>query len=199
MASISRVRVVLTGASGLPGVSTFYAVDPVVLTGDLNAFYTTMKEMFPANVTATVENTGDVINDADGKITGSWSGGIGTAHPSANGPTPYSAPSGAVVTWLTGLIVNGHRVRGRTFIVPLWGAAYENDGTLSPATLANINPAAALLWDSHLANFLIWARPVTARAATPTLKARAARLGTSVNVSGSRVTDKAAVLRSRRD
>lgn len=199
MASISRVRVVLSGAQGLPGVSTFYAVDPVVMTGDLNAFYATMASMFPVNVVATVENVGDVINDADGKIVGSWNGGIGVAHPSSNGATPYAAPSGAAVTWLTGLIINGHRVKGRTFIVPLWGSAYEADGTLSPATLTNIRPAADLMFTSHLANFLIWARPAKARAATATLPARAARVGTSVNVSGSRVTDKVAILRSRRD
>lgn len=120
MVAIERVRVAFTGFPGGPGVSTFYASNAGAMTGALWNMYDNLKTRMPANVAIQVETAGDTIDADTGALTGSWSIAplvqlFGTQ------PGAYSAPSGAALTWLTNTVLNGSRVRGRTFVVPLWG------------------------------------------------------------------------------
>lgn len=192
MATIGRVRVALTGFIGSPGVSTFYAVDPATLLGPLRTYYNAIRELFPSVVRIQVEDNGDSIDDVTGVLTGSWSGGAQTVVSGGSNPG-YSAPAGATQRWSTDAVVDGHRLKGRTFLVPLASAAYDVDGTLGGSTVTTLTDAGAALVAATTANFSIWHRPIAAGAP------HGPRAGTSHFVTSASVNDMVAVLRSRRD
>lgn len=111
----------------------------------------------------------------------------------------YAAPVGVLVRWETGVVQDGHRVRGRTFLVPQVGSNFANDGSPSAGFLDGLRAASQTFASSASPNFIIWHRPFDGKAATATLPARPARLGTAVIVISSSLSNKAVVLRSRRD
>src|SRR5665811_735556 len=124
MTNINRMRATWTGFTGGPGVSTFYGLVSGASLPDLRAFFLAIAPMLPSTVTIQVEDYGDVIEDTTGALVGSW-----TDSPVlpvvGSDPTQYPAPAGCVVNWLTSTVLDGHRARGRTFIVPLGGAQYQ--------------------------------------------------------------------------
>lgn len=192
--AIHRVTVVWSGFQGAPGYSNFF------FTGDggagaatesrdrVRAFFNEVNDILPSEVQFVVEGEVAVIDQENGEITGyimvdpepvTGFGGL------AGG---YSAASGAVVTWNTAGVRNGRRVRGRTFIVPLGGGAYQSDGTLLGTTVTTLQTAAdAMVGDGFESGFGIWSRPSGSTA------------GGFYEVTGFRVPDMSAVLRSRRD
>lgn len=192
MAVINRVRAALTGFPGGPGVSTFYCLNPNTFLPLLRDMYFNNSVTMPFGVTVTIENTGDVIDSTTGVLTNTW-----TAAPvvfvQGQGGAGYSAPSGACVTWTTGTILDGTRLRGRTFLVPLTGDSYQSDGSLDPVTLTRLRDNAASLVNAAAANFVVYHRPIAAG------KLHGPRAGGHSVVTGSLVRDKVAVLRSRRD
>lgn len=198
MTNLSRVRVGLTGFVGGPGVATFYFLDTTTAIPSLRTFWQGLAAAMPSTVHIQVENAGDIINDVNGDLVGAWgddpvlasNGGAGGA---------YVAPAGACVSWKTETILDAHRVQGRTFVVPLAAANYEADGTLTAAIIANIQALALEFIIEQSASFVIWHRPFEGRAATETRPAKAAHAGGHALVTSSRVSDRAAILRSRRD
>jgi hypothetical protein len=101
-------------------------------------------------------------------------------------PGDYAGPAGLHIQWRTGTVVGGRRLLGRTFIVPLLASAFDPDGTLNPAIIAQVQDAAEDLVTtstSAAAALSVWSR--TASLVAPV---------TSVVV-----PDQATVLRSRRD
>lgn len=140
----------------------------------------------PNTVTITVPGTGDVIEDTTGHLVDVWTasgGGTVTGTATTAGP----AGVGVCVGWNTGGIVNGRRLRGRTFIVPIPGNSYDPDGTLTAATLGVWQTWANAVQASGALG--IWHRPTTAGGSD----------GTSYAVLSSRIRDKVAFLSSRRD
>ena len=57
---------------------------------------------------------------------------------SGSGQGGFAAGVGARVVWETGAVRNGRRVRGSTFVVPIWSSAYETNGTLHTATINDL-------------------------------------------------------------
>lgn len=112
------------------------------------------------------------ISPVPGSITGTGAGA-------------YAGGSGAVINWLTGSVLNGRKVRGRTFLVPLTGAFFT-DGTLAGAAITAITTAATTLQGGSPGL-------VVASGLVPGTS------GSSAGVTGVSVPDRAAVLRSRRD
>lgn len=198
MAPINRVRVVLTGFVGQPGVSTFFCLDPATFTIALRAYYASLAQVFPSVLTADIEDAGDILDDVTGTLTGAWVGAV-TAAVQGTAVGTYAAPAGAVVNWLTSTVVDGSRLRGKTFLVPLAGGIYQDDGSLSQSYLGIIRDASTTFSDAVAANFVIWHRNRVARPATPTKPAQTQRDGSSAVVTGVQVNDRVAVLRSRRD
>lgn len=189
MASMRRYNVAWQNWPGAPGVSTFYSdtvVDISTFTDALRAFWGTMGTLVPSGLTIQVPSNGDIINDADGTITGAWSDGTPVTVVTGTAAGAYAGNAGAVVHWLTTGVVNNRRVRGRTFVVPLIGSSYEANGSLSSATLASLNSAAATLVAAVGASMLVWHRP------------KPPAIGSSFNVTNHRVPDLAVSLRSRR-
>ena len=159
-------------------------------TGDffngLVAFFNAIDSALPTTVSISVAPTFDEIEDTTGVLTDSATAGSPTVIV-GDVAGAYSAPSGSCITWLTDGVVNGRRVRGRTFIVPMANIAYEGDGTITEATRAAYELAANDLIDSAGGSMVVWHRPVAGAG------------GSSHVVQAARVKDTIAVLRSRRD
>lgn len=192
--AIHRITTVWTGFQGAPGYSNFF------FTGDgsggqaeesrnrVLAFWNAMNDLLPADVSILTEGEAAVIDEQTGQIDGYEMVVQDPGAGSGQDQLGYSAASGAVVTWTTAGVVNGRRVRGRTFLVPLGGGAYQNDGSLTGSAVSMLNDAAGeMVGDGFDSGFGIWSRPGTSGA------------GSFWEVTGFRVPDMSAVLRSRRD
>lgn len=185
--TLGRIRCVWSGFPGGPGVSTFYATDPLSMVGPLRTFFDGIKTLLPTDVTIQVPGAGDEIDDGTGDLIGSWS----TTPPAAVVGTSvavYAAPNGMCVDWLTNTVRGKRRLQGRTFVVPVTTAFMQANGQPNSTALTTLGTAGTtLVGSASTAGWRIWGRP-TATAA-----------GTSAVVTGSRVPTFWAVLRSRRD
>lgn len=198
MPSIHRVRAAFTGFPGGPGVSTFYCLDPATFLPALRAWIQNYAGVLPGNVLVQVEGIGDIIDPVSGLLTGTWT---------ATAPAPvlgaytgsYAAPVGIVNQWLTGSILDNHRLRGRTFMVPLSSGMFDNDGTVNAANLAAYSARGAEFVLAVASNFVVWHRPRPAGTLNSKGVALPYRAGGYAIVIGSKISDKAAVLTSRRD
>ena len=186
MTDLQRIRVELTGGPGLPGVSTFYsevAVPSAV--ADVAAFYDAIKANMPTSVSARILSSGDIIDDADGSLVGSWSEGSDTVVTGTSG-VAYGAGSGVAVQWNTNGIRNGRRVRGRTFLVPLTADVLQTDGTVANSARAGIETAANTLAGGG--QLYVWSRPGVGGSPA----------GASNLILSATVPDRVTALRSRR-
>lgn len=190
-----------SGFAGAPGYTNFSFID---LTTDAakNAAGAAVKAYFSGF--ATYLQTGWAIA-VQSEIT-EWDMGTGALTGATNMTTPptptpgaaavgaFAGGSGCVVTWKTGLIFNGRRVVGRTFMVPLM-AAFENDGTLTAALVTAAGAAATSLINAAGAELAIWAKTYT----KPTDGSKPVQIGGALApVTSYAVKDMAAQLRSRR-
>lgn len=198
MAQMHRVRTGMTGKPGSPGVATMYFYNLNTALASVRAFWVAVAPIMPTGLSLQVESVGDIIDDATGDLVGAFSKPA-VAPVVATGAGVYAAPVGAVINWHTETIADSHRVRGKTFIVPLHGEAFDIDGSLAATTVGYLAAAAQALQFEQSLDFVVWHRPYAGRAATPTLPAKLAHLGSSALVTSSSVPDKAVVLRSRRD
>jgi hypothetical protein len=145
MALIDQHRVVWSVPKGGAGVSTFYFRDsdgphPQLL----KDFFDTLKTQLPAAVTINYPTVGNVVDDATGNTVSTWSNAsVGTTTGSGTGA--YAGAAGAVINWHSGVYQAGREIRGKTFIVPLIGSAYDSDGTLLAGALTILKNAADLL------------------------------------------------------
>lgn len=142
--------------------------------------------LFPAGTTITVPGAGDSIDDTTGVLNGSWTAaGGGTVTGTATGATVLGV--GACIQWSTGAIVNGRRLRGRTFVVPLGAFVWEPNGTFSSGALTTLGALANAL--QATGGLAVWHRPTTVGGTD----------GTSAAVLSNKITDKPAFLSTRRD
>lgn len=197
MTSLYRVRTELTGFGGGPGVATMYFLDTDTAVASVHDFWGTVAAAMPPVVHMQVVPAGDIIESTTGTITGAWAASAVT-EVVGQGAADYASPAGVIVGWGTNTILDGRRLRGRTFIVPLSFDAYQNDGTIGTTTLPNFVNAATGLISEQADSFVIWHRPREAVAADGSRPAITARAGGHGLVVRHTVPDKVAVLRSRR-
>lgn len=195
---IDRVRVDLTGFPGGPGVATFYAIAGPTLAPQLRTFWAAVIGQMPNLVSASVEPAGDSIDDTTGIIGGSWTVAPGASATSTHAAA-YAAAAGGLVKWSTGTILDGHRLRGHTFIVPMAGDTFATDGALLPGAATILSNAAAALVTASSGNLVVWHRPKHGPKPIGGGPRPVIRLGGHGVVTGSSVATKMAVLRSRRD
>jgi hypothetical protein len=149
-------------------------------------FFTDVRSVLPSNVTVTVPESGDVIDPTNGQLIDVW-GATGDGGAIAGSGLAISAAGvGACITWLTDGITAGHRVRGRTFLVPMTTDLYDADGTLHSLAVTALNAGAGNLVTGGLS---VWHRP-----SGPGLSD-----GSEHPANNWRVRDKVAYLSSRRD
>lgn len=198
MTQLFRVRSVLSGFPGGPGVATMYFLDINTAPDSIRSFWEGMFSMIPADVTIKVDGVGDVIEDTTGALVGQWIFPA-PAVVQCTGAGNYAAPAGGLIRWETGVIKDGRRLRGKTFVVPMIAIQFQTDGSLAPTTLTDMLAAAQVLITGQNASFVIWHRPFKGTPATATKPARPSHLGSHSLVTGASIPDKVVVLRSRRD
>jgi len=192
---IHRIKARWTGFNGAPGYSVFHgdaATEGVAATAQDQAdavrlFFDGIVSRLPSIVRINVESQVEVLDETTGQIIDIVAI---TQPPTSAGAVAgsYSAPSGAVINWNTNGVRNGRRVRGKTFLVPLAGTAYDGDGTLISSVHSQIQAAATTLAESF-SGLVTFARPTAPGAAD----------GAIYPIVSATVPDKAAILRSRRD
>lgn len=209
MAQMLRVRAASQGWNGGPGLSTWYFVDSSDPTSTDTGLALAAVEsvqtglsgavgIFPTTWSIQVSNVVDVLDPANGDLTGSYTVDAQDALVGTGGSAFGPIECMLVGRLLTDDIVNGHRVSGRQFI-----------GPTIPGTDANGSPNSTLLTAGHnLAVYnaggtggapeqVVWSRPVEADSThVPPI---AGRSGSHHKVTGASVADKWGVLRSRRD
>lgn len=199
MPEILRVKLNWTGFVGAPGYTNFYFSEFVsegytqaIADGSATKarnFALDFAAVCPNTVTIAVDPTVDIVQSDTGDLVGFFSVAPGTAAVGARAGT-YSAASGACISWGTNGVRNGRRVRGRTFIVPLAGSAYQADGSINDSDLAMMRTAANnFRAPGGTGDFGIWSRP----------SAKGASDGVWYPAETSKISDKVAILRSRRD
>jgi hypothetical protein len=194
---VQRIRASITYLyGGSPGVITLYTKTEgpendasAVLCGDrLKNALIAGQDLFQTNTSFTSDPFVDTLDPVTGEITGSdsytpWTV-VGTQSMGALPPA-----NAVVVSWKTAGIVNGRRVRGRTFLSPLDNSTADSAGTPSSSALTHANALATAWQDAGLTSTstCVWHRPVSGAG------------GSDWTIIGATVKDKFGVLRSRRD
>jgi hypothetical protein len=160
----------------------------------IRTFFQAIATQLPNAATVQVQSTVQIYEMSNGLLlreeTMSTAPTVVTG--SATAGTLYSGGVGVYVTWITGAVYNGHKVRGRSFIVPLvlGGAA---DGTLGTGTQTLVQNAANTLVSGQAGKFAIWSK-------TFTDPPKPVQIGGGLStVTAANVPDKTGILRSRRD
>jgi hypothetical protein len=187
MANVARVRAFWTGnAVTGGGVSTFYVSESASgFVTDIRAFFESIKGIIPSGNLIDVPASGDLLDVTTGAISGAWSE-TGAAQVVCSGSGAYVKGAGLRVTWATGGLRNGRRVKGSTFICPIVANSFESDGTPVAATITLVDGAASTLRAALPGELMVYSRP-------------AGGLGGQASaVIGSSVPNAASWLRSRR-
>lgn len=197
MTVINRVRVAWSNFPGAPGLSTFYLNEASTDVTAIKTFFTSVGALIPNGTTFQIPNSGDQIDVGTGKLTATWTGtGGGSVTSTATAGAAFSGSSGAMVRWITGAVVNGHRLVGRTYLVPLVGTNYDANGSLSSTAQTTIQNAANTLIAALSPNLVVYHKHVdTDDDATPPVVGSPGAISA---VSSGIVPDLAVVMRSRR-
>lgn len=192
-----RVRVVSTGWSGSPGLSTWYfsptaetVADANSVTASVRAFYVYAAEYLPAGVGWQVASEVDVVNPATGAVTDTLVATDALASVPGTKSASIVPPSVvAVLSLLTDTFIAGRRIRGRSFLGPL-----SQVETLT---------AAGGLGDAAKARYVTGVENLIATGGDPTIvvwhRPKGGSGGEACPVVGCSVATKLGVLRSRRD
>lgn len=160
--------------------------------------YTAAAMLFIQNFRATIGPEVEIIDEA----TGDLQDVIGvTTRVVAGGNSNNQlapAPVGLETTYGTNGIVNSHRVRGRTFHVPVSYFAFDTDGTPTAASVLLARAFGTSMLDAGTTDlvFGVYSRPFAPK---PPRTTPPARPGSFHGAVSSGAPDKAIVLRSRRD
>lgn len=204
MATVLRVTAEWTGFSGAPGFTNLHFRDfgtgegpgtdgdatqaQAAVTGVRN-YFDAIKGLLPTQVKVQVRGVVDSLNVENGVLEDSFT----VPNPlviTGTGNALWAGPVGAVTNLRTNGIRNGRRVRGRIFLVPLSGLAFDSTtGRLLPTAVTTLTTAAETLRTLGTPDLGVWARP-TAPGAADGQWFIARTVG---------VPTIAAVLRSRRD
>ena len=199
MAEILRVKTTWSGFVGGPGYTNLYFRDFTEGPTDqgmadgavakVAAFNTVLKDYLCSGVTLTIDPMVDRLEETTGELVGFFTTAPGVAK--VGGDTGNQAAGvGACISWTTGGVRNGRRIRGRTFLVPIATNYYATDGSLSTTFLTALRAAAITLSGSVGSGDLgVWSRPSGPGASD----------GVWYVVTASSIRDKVAVLTSRRD
>ena len=192
--TIHRVTAQWSGFTGAPGYSNFYFLagvgtpDQDQETSRVHGFFSDLTTILPSQVSIQVDSTVEVVDEVTGTLEDYVEAEPLPPVTSSGSDSSYAGPAGMVVNWLTNTVNNGRRVRGRTFLVPINSNLFEADGTIGSGSLQIVRDAANdFIQDEWNSSLCVWSRP------------RNGAGGLAAPVTGSRVPDLAAVLRSRRD
>lgn len=183
-----RIRSVWSGATGLPGISTFYtsSIPTALEMTAIHDFWGAIAAFLPDVVDIQVQTTGDVLDSATGVLTGGWDVSVSVPMVHGTGLGAYAANAGIVIGWTTGTVVKGRRLKGRTFLVPGAPSCFTSSGTPSTETV-QIKTAAETMAQAFTGSLCVWHRPKSGSG------------GSSAAVEGVYIGSSTAQLKSRRD
>lgn len=194
--AVIRYTVRWGGFTGAPGFTNFHfgAETPppsqAVLDATavkVRAFFNTFATNFPSGLSISFPGEVDQLNTGTGALENVYNVPVQTVVTGSASGT-YGAGVGACIAWTGFGLANGRRPRGRTFLVPLAPLSFQTDGTLADTFRTNLVTAANTLADDTSGlPLMVWHRPVSGVG------------GSSHQVVSASVTDKTAILRSRRD
>lgn len=198
MTIIMRIRTVLSGWQGGPGLGTHYflpgtaggvTADAVDCAARVRAFWNAAAGIFPTVMGFQVSGSVDLIEAVDGSLTGGLSGGspAGTAGSNANTFAPYSTM--VLLRAQTGVVINSRRVLGHWYLGPVATNQNVNGVPTAAAGTSAIAGGAALLTGATASVPVVWHRPHGSPPGG----------GVHVPISGFQASPEFAVLRSRRD
>lgn len=166
MPTLSRLVTSWSGSPVVgPGATVTYCNegDESTCLTALATFFNAVKAIVPVTVTWTFPNSGDKLDEATNKVTGVWSASAPGPVVSTGSATGFVNGVGARAIFPTIGIVNGRKVTGSIFIVPLFANAYEGAGNITASMIATIGPAAATLGTTPNA-MRVYSRPKPAHA-----------------------------------
>lgn len=200
---VAIIRTEWSGTSGGPGLTQLAVTgaaggiwNPDATQASVNAvraFWAACSLYLPDELRLQVMPTIDVYNESNAELTNSYTAATAPAMVAGSSAALYAAGAGFKVTWGTGQIRNGRRVRGTTFIVPAASNVYTNSGTISGTVVGAINTAGANLLSALSAagtSLAVWSRPI---------ELPEPRLGVVTSVTGASCSTKTSILRGRRD
>jgi len=203
---VALVRTAWSGTSGGPGVTqmamlgatggTWNPGGEQAAVNAVRGFWDAIKAYLPNELSLTVSPVVDWYDVETGVLQGSNIAATAPTVVVGTGTGSYTGGAGFKVTWETGQIRDGRRVRGATYVVPAEISAFTNLGTIASTPKGVINTAAAAMITALHAGSIalgVWSRP---REATEDL---AARIGAQYEVTQGICSSKSAILRGRRD
>lgn len=200
---VAIVRTEWDGTSGGPGLSQiallggtgFTAANAQAGVNAVRKFWDACKSILPDEVKLTVSPIVDVYNEVDAELVASTVAPVVPLVVAGTGTTGYAGGAGLKVNWNTGVIRNGRRVKGSTFIVPALASAFGLTGTPSAGTVLQVNNAATALLSDLTAGgtaLLVWSRPLVVGGVIT-------RTGATAGTVSGTLAPKSAILRGRRD
>jgi hypothetical protein len=161
---VAEYRAIWTVPGGGTGYSVFHLNDPSDGTqAQLSAvairgFFSANIGLFPDDVTIEFDDEMRVLSNT-GTLQSVWP----IAPPASVTGTQtlnYSRAAGIRVNWLTGAIVGGRRLNGRTFLVPASSGAFDTVGQVNDATVTAVQGTAQDLIDDldAQAGLVVWSR-----------------------------------------
>jgi hypothetical protein len=194
-----RVRTVLSGWQGAPGLATHYflpgtpggsTADAVDVAGRVRAFWVAAAAIFTTTVGMQTSGSIDLIEETNGLLVGGLSGGSPAGVSGSAASTYLPLASMVLLRLQTGIIVNGRRVQGHINLGPAAASTSTANGvpTASAGTAAT-NAGAALGAGATASHPVVWHRPHLGIGSP----------GQAVSISGYQAGPEFAVLRSRRD
>jgi hypothetical protein len=159
----------------------------------VRTFWDSQKGILPDELKLTVSPIIDVYDRVTGDLTASYVAGTAPLVVAGTSATGYAGGAGVKVTWNTGQIRNGRRVRGSTFIVPTSSSIFGPTGTVVAGNMTSINASATAListLNAAATPLAVWSRP---------FNGDNARVGFATEVIQGLCSSKSAILRGRRD
>src|ERR1035437_8083656 len=158
MTHIDVVTALWTGFPGGPGTSTFHLKNETHDLTGIQEFFGNLAGIIPDSVAIQVQNSGATIEDTTGDLVDTWAAESVAVVAGSNG-TKYASGVGAVIQWDTGFVIDKRALVGHTYMVPIYGGAFDTNGTLNSDDLALIQTAATTLVSAYVDAFLAWHRP----------------------------------------
>jgi hypothetical protein len=193
-----RYRVSWGNFPGAPGVTTLYFSTSVADFTPVRTFFNSVMTTCPQSLTFSYPTSYDVINEATGQLQTTVATAAQAVSTSLTTAGTYSLTSGALIRWNTSAVVAGNKVVGRTYIVPLAGSQYNNNGAVASGTITTLQNAANALLAAYGDGLKVWARPFKGRtgvAGKPDIPARVGSFATALSATTPATP---VVMRSRR-
>jgi hypothetical protein len=155
--SIERVTIEVTGGPGGNGVTSLYFLDAAAAQPAVCDFAEVWSNALPNDCQLLIKNQGDIIDEENGALTGTWSGGATTGF-TGLADVAWTAGVGMRIRWQTAGLVRGRRVSGTSFIVPMGATSFGSNGIPIPLWLDGLGDAATALIADTPGNMVVWSR-----------------------------------------